>query len=511
MAGLSSFANTIDIDSIIIDRENRQRAEIDDLGGLIADISKRGLLNPIIVRRKDKRLIAGERRLTSYKTLAAGWSGEGTNPWQRIPFRYYDELDEADAQIVELSENFHRKELAWRDQALSIYKIHQIRCDQNEDHTQGQTAAELGISESTVSINVAVGEALVEKKFDFSGCAGVQAAYNILKRAAERETDALLADLTFAAAKPAPAPAKPISSTPVAAPQVAASAKTENVPAPGTVGEAVTGRWESGTDYKANAPKSALAPVEDEASRTIIQADFIEWAANYAGQPFNLLHIDFPYGINFGEAKRQNTASDRVAYDDSPDLFWALCRALRDNLDRVVADSAHIMFWFSLGLEPDHANTSYERIVQFFRTPVQDGGCGLVVNHFPLVWCRNGSILPDPNRGPRRGYETALLMTRGDRKIVRPVQNFFEDSTRGDKNIHTSEKPQGMLEYFLGMLVDETSRVLDPTCGSGSAIRAASKFKPAALLGIEQDPEFVKYARDKFRAKNFESELIGDL
>lgn len=499
MAGLSSFANTIDIDSIIIDRENRQRAEIDDLGGLIADISKRGLLNPIIVRRKDKRLIAGERRLTSYKTLASGWSGEGTNPWQRIPFRYYDELDEADAQIVELSENFHRKELAWRDQALSIYKIHQIRCEQNEDQTQGQTAAELGISESTVSINVAVGEALVEKKFDFSGCAGAQAACNILKRAAERETDALLADLNFAAAKPVPV--KPMPSTPVAA---------NSKPAVQAALEAKTG-----TEVTVEVPDELTgrpAPVfEDEASRTIIQADFLEWAANYDGQPFNLLHIDFPYGINFGESKRQNTASDRIAYDDSPDLFWTLCRGLRDNLDRVVAESAHILFWFSLGLEPENARTSYERIVQFFSGIREEGGCGLVVNPFPLVWCRNGSILPDPNRGPRRGYETAFLMTRGDRKIVRPVQNFFEDSTRSDKSIHTSEKPQGMLEYFLSMLVDETSRVLDPTCGSGSAIRAASKFKPAALLGIEQDPEFVKYARDKFRAKNFESELIGDL
>ena len=75
MPGISPSLHTIDIDSIIINRDVRQRTEIDDLSGLIQDISIRGLLNPIIISKKDKRLIAGERRLTSYRTLFLSWQG----------------------------------------------------------------------------------------------------------------------------------------------------------------------------------------------------------------------------------------------------------------------------------------------------------------------------------------------------------------------------------------------------------------------------------------------------
>lgn len=520
MPGIAAFLNLMDIETIIIDRESRQRTEIDDLGGLIADISQRGLLNPIIVSRKSKKLIAGERRLTSYKTLAAGWAGDpAANPWKRIPFRYYDELNEHDAKVVELSENLHRKELPWRDMAISVYHIHNLRTEVDEDHTQAKTAIELGMSDTMVSTLISVGEALIEGKFDFNGCASAQAAHNIIKRAQERENDAMLASLTHAmkAAPAAPAPAPRIDRLPPTPLENAINATSRTDIAP-VIGE-VRVENSSGTislpdgliESVPYTPEVEILTGGDDASRAIQLANFMEWAPTYTDEPFNLLHIDFPYGINFGAARRQNSASDRKAYDDSPDLFWELCRCLRDNLDNVVAESAHIMFWFSLGLEPDNENSSYERIIRFFSAPRKDGGCGLSVNPFPLVWCRNGSILPDPNRGPRRGYETAFLMTRGDRKIVRPVQNFFEDSARGEKSTHTSEKPQEMLKYFLGMLVDGSSRVLDPTAGSGSAIRAAKSLGANHYLGLEINPEFVELARGKLRSDEVSSSLLGDL
>ena len=60
-------------------------------------------------------------------------------------------------------------------------------------------------------------------------------------------------------------------------------------------------------------------------------------------------------------------------------------------------------------------------------------------------------LLPDPQRGPRRVYETAFLGAKGDRKIVTPVGNLtsFWDSDR----IHSSEKPRPVLEHFFKMLV----------------------------------------------------------
>lgn len=503
MPGISPSLHTIDIDNITINREVRQRTEIDDLSGLIQDISLRGLLNPIIISKKDKRLIAGERRLTSYRTLALGWTGDpDKNPWKKIPYRYYDELDEHDAQIVELSENLHRKELPWRDMAVSITKIHSLRLETNPEWTQAKTAAELGMTDTAVSVNIAVGESIAEGKLDFSGCASAAAANNIIKRARERENDAMLASLTHAFGKPTEevtaklvAPTVPIigfdPGTPEGDEAVLISASKINEIVVVHSAEVI--------------PKELVPKPADLASRSLLHADFFEFAANYSDEPFNLLHCDFPYGINLGDAKMQNSAVDRETYEDSPDLFWQLTSCLLDNQNKLVAQSAHIMFWFSLGLEPECEQTGYERIFRAFTM------CGWSVNRFPLIWCRNASILPDPNRGPRRGYETAFLMTRGDRKVVRPVQNFYEDSDRSEKSSHHSEKPQEMLKHFLGMLVDGTTRMLDPTAGSGSAIRAAHKLGADHVLGLEKNPEFVKLAQGKFRADQLEKSILGDL
>jgi DNA modification methylase len=44
------------------------------------------------------------------------------------------------------------------------------------------------------------------------------------------------------------------------------------------------------------------------------------------------------------------------------------------------------------------------------------------------------------------------------------------------------------------MVVDEHSAVLDPTCGSGSAIRAAANAGAGRFLGLEINPEFAQLA-----------------
>lgn len=53
-----------------------------------------------------------------------------------------------------------------------------------------------------------------------------------------------------------------------------------------------------------------------------------------------------------------------------------------------------------------------------------------------------------------------------------------------------SEKPRPMLRHFFRMFVDEHSRVLDPTCGSGNALRVAHDLGAAFCLGLEKEKEF---------------------
>jgi len=96
--------------------------------------------------------------------------------------------------------------------------------------------------------------------------------------------------------------------------------------------------------------------------------------------------------------------------------------------------------------------------------------------------------LPDAQRGPRRVYEAALMIRRGDRKIVKPVSNLYPCPSRKRSARHLSEKPFEVVEYFLRMYVDGSTMMLDPTCGSGSSILAAETLGALKVVGVDSDP-----------------------
>jgi hypothetical protein len=75
-------------------------------------------------------------------------------------------------------------------------------------------------------------------------------------------------------------------------------------------------------------------------------ADFNTWAPAYTGPKFNVIHCDFPYGINSQDHHGQGRA-ERSTYDDSPETFWTLFKTLSVHLDNFCSPAAHMIFWFS--------------------------------------------------------------------------------------------------------------------------------------------------------------------
>jgi len=227
--------------------------------------------------------------------------------------------------------------------------------------------------------------------------------------------------------------------------------------------------------------------IAEKGDGSVITADFTEWVKTYEGPRFNFIHCDFPFGI--GADKRQQGTSVEVhgGYDDTSETYWHLLNVLCNNIERICTESAHIMFWFSMHHYADTLD---------FLSSHSD----FVIDPFPLVWVKSDNIglLPDPQRGPRRIYETCLFGARGDRKIVSSVSNACAAST--DRTQHMSTKPEPVLRHFFRMFVDENSVVLDPTCGSGSALRAAKSLGAAHMLGIEINAEFADRAAQAMRA-----------
>lgn len=419
----------IEIVNIKIDREARQRREIGDTSDLEASLKKIGLLNPILVD-EEFNLIAGERRLTAAKNLG----------WEKIEFRLKSELTPHEKKLVELDENLRRKDLHWKDEALSFLQLHEML-----GGTFEQTASDTGHDVAWVNRAVNVGRALRSGEKRIESADGLISASNILSRLSERAMSSELSNIHALVANP--------------------QAKEE----------------------------TAKTVVSIKVDCPIVNLDFLKFAEAYDGKPFNLIHCDFPYGINHDKSD-QGGADQWGGYKDDPDTYWKLCHCLVGYRDKLILPSAHIFFWFSMKF--------YSETVEFFEN------AGFKVNKFPLVWHKTDSkgILPDPNRGPRQVYETALLITSGDRKIVRAVDNTYGSPT--SKALHLSEKPEPMLKHFFRMLVDEYSEVLDPTCGSGNAILAAARLGAKRVVGLEINPEFCAVAQTNFK-KERQKDLLA--
>jgi hypothetical protein len=172
-------------------------------------------------------------------------------------------------------------------------------------------------------------------------------------------------------------------------------------------------------------------------------------------------------------------------YDNTESVYWTLVDALVNGMDRIMSYSSHLMFWFNM-------NFYTETVSRFRKT-------GLMVHDHPLIWHKTGGpggqgVVPGTAvTYPRRMYDTALLCVRGNRPLAKPGANSYAAPTVGNK-IHPSQKPEPMLRFFLGMLVDETTTMLDPTCGSGAAIRAAEDLGAKGVLGLELDPNYSQAA-----------------
>jgi DNA modification methylase len=62
-----------------------------------------------------------------------------------------------------------------------------------------------------------------------------------------------------------------------------------------------------------------------------------------------------------------------------------------------------------------------------------------------------------------------------------------------------------MLAHFLEMVVDPTTRILDPTCGSGTALRVAKNLGAALGLGFDVQEQHVDYVNKQLEKENAES------
>lgn len=421
---------------------DRQRSDYGDIASLAASITRLGQLQPVVVARTDTgwRLLAGGRRLRAIQTL-----GRDT-----ILAVELADLPKEEQELVELEENVRRKNLEWPEYVEAVARYAGLT-----PRSQREVAEDLQINPSSLSNILTLAPALViEPKL--REASSWKSAYDTFAARQRKQTEAVMEDILA-------------SIDEVVEPTSSASA-TPSVPAP---------------------PPPAIATV----------GSFLDWAPAYEGRRFNLIHCDFPYGLSMDTARLQSS-SDRWnitdgRYDDSPELFDALCRVFFDNQDRFIASSAHCIFWL--------AHKNYGRIAGRFRH------YNWSVCEVPLIWHKsdNAGIAPDVRRQPRRTYEIAVFATRGDRPITKVKAASVAAPTTKDH--HLSEKPLAVVTHFLEMCIDEYSEVLDPTCGSGTALEAALRCGASRVAGLDTLPQHVEYTNRRCATAGARNSISVDI
>lgn len=436
------------IAEITLDRETRQRKKLTGIDELAESIARLGLINPIVITN-DGILIAGERRLTACKQLG----------WDNIAVQFTDDLSEYELQCIEFEENVKRSDLTWQEEVEAIARLHKLKLANEPDWSMEDTGDLLGgLSAPTISRKLQVAAAM--DRPEVANAERFSTALNIVARDEERKRSTAME---------------------------AVAARINQGPIMQSVKD---GSWRKKYD---TISEKEVAEFEGKPLPVpLLHANFHEWQESYDGPKFNLIHCDFPYGINVADAPRMS-AGIVDHYDDSPDVFFSLLARLGHAMENVVAESANLIFWFS----PKFYCQAKEALTRM----------GWKVADYPLIWFKSdgAGVAPDPQRGPRNVYEMAFFATRGDRKLTAAGtknnvfafpgrRNWVNEKGEKEIAIHASEKPYPMLRHFMQMVCDDYSFVLDPTCGSGNALKVAEDLGASKALGLEQSKEFFDIA-----------------
>lgn len=458
--------------SIYVDRALRQRSKI-EIDDLIPSIRKRGILQPLLIHA-DGKLIFGERRWTTAKHLGM----------ETVPVRIAESLTLLDAELIELDENRRRRNLTWQDDAKAIARLAAKYAEEDPEWTDAKTAGALDLTLAHLSRVLPVGEALLEGDESLANLDTLSSAITTLTRRRARATDSVLNSLSEDFELPGEPEDIDFDENDLEFEED--SDEDLDLEAELLAERVADGEAPRPKPVARSRPAPAPVPAEAPAAFKILHGDMSELIPAWDGPKFNLLHLDLPYGVKLNAQANQG-AFEGGGYESNPEIYWDLLRTLAANWSKYMMGSSHLMCWISMEF--------YSETIEFLEANVP----GLWICRSPLIWHKsdNRGILSDPKRRARVIYEACLYGSTGDRMIVKPVSNVYSAPTNKKNAIHTNEKPIPMLEHFMGMFTDHHSRVLDPTAGSGSAIRAAEKLGAEYGLGLEFNPEFASRAQER--------------
>jgi DNA modification methylase len=103
-------------------------------------------------------------------------------------------------------------------------------------------------------------------------------------------------------------------------------------------------------------------------------------------------------------------------------------------------------------------------------------------------------LAPWGAQGPRITTEFIFYATKSQRGLNATPTDVFDDRrVPREQRLHAAQKPVSLMAKLIGCSTLPGDSILDPCCGSGSALVAARDLKRCGL-GIEKDPDYFNTA-----------------
>lgn len=416
--------------------ENRQRREFDPDGlrELAESILDKGLMNPITVRDDGVTLVAGERRLRAIISLSEknkSFECDGAIIYPgRLPVVNLGDLSEFQIREAELEENIIRKDLTWQERAGALADLQALRQDQHGVYDRKANPEGWSTSD-TISEIFGDGKPSQGKR--------LTSAVEDIRLASHLDD-----------------------------PEVA-SAKTKK--------EALKIVRKKAEKEK-RARLAEKYDLSQEREHTIICDSAFTILPTLENETFDLIITDPPYGVDAQDFGSQ--ADAKHEYVDDWDFAQSCYKLVAKEGWRVTKENAHV-----------YAFCDIERFY-LIRTLFEASGWQCFPS--PLIWDKRPvGMLPYPDFGPRRTYETIIYAWKGERKL----NGIFPDiiSVPGvSKPIFGAQKPPELYNEILRRSAIPGDRVLDMFAGTGPLLPPSTQHRCRSTL-IELNQDKVNYIR----------------
>jgi len=189
-------------------------------------------------------------------------------------------------------------------------------------------------------------------------------------------------------------------------------------------------------------------------------------------ESYDVIISDPPYGVGADNFGSQSATGHN--YEDSKTNFKKLLTWLPDELFRVAKKEAHLYLFLDQRW--------------FIEVETHLVLAGWKVFPTALIWYKGNGMLPLPEHGPRRTYESILYAYKGEKKTL-AVKNDCITKIPGIKNLRVAaQKPVALYRDLLSRSASPGDHVLDCFGGSGPVLVAANLMRLTATY-MERDEE----------------------